>query len=260
MNKYNNLLFKIEENIAFITINRPDKMNALNILTIQEIGKAFDEVYNNNDIKGSIITGSGNKAFIAGADIAEFADFTKEQAFEMSGKGHDVFNKIENCPKPVIAAVNGFALGGGCELAMACHIRVASDNAKFGQPEVALGVIPGYGGTQRLTHLVGKGKAMELILTGDMIKADESYRLGLVNCVVSPEELINKSKEIINKILKNGPLAVAKSIFCINTVQDKDINGFIKEIAEFSNCFETADFKEGTSAFLNKKSPKFTAN
>ena len=199
------ILTRLENNIFTITINRPDKMNALNGEVIADLQNAMQEVYSNDEIKGVILTGSGIKAFVAGADIAEFANYKSAQGKLMASNGHAVFNRIENCGKPVIAAVNGFALGGGCELAMSCHIRVASENAKFGQPEVNLGIIPGYGGTQRLIQYIGKGKALELMMTTDMISANEALAMGLVNHVVAQENLIAKCHEILNKIFTKGP-------------------------------------------------------
>ncbi len=247
-----------EDGITTITINRPDKMNALNIQLLSEIDKAFDEVYDNDEVRGVIITGSGAKAFAAGADIAEFSNFTSEKAKEMSANGHRIFNKIESCSKPVIAAVNGFALGGGCELAMSCHMRLASENAKFGQPEVTLGVIPGYGGTQRLLRYVGMAKGIELLLTADMINAEEALRLGLVNHVTTLEELIPKCKQILQKIMSKSPLVVDQIIACANSYYNKNEDGFELEIDEFGNCFDTDDFKEGTNAFLEKRKANFT--
>ena len=247
-----------EDGITTITINRPDKMNALNIQLLSEIDKAFDEVYDNDEVRGVIITGSGAKAFAAGADIAEFSNFTSEKAKEMSANGHRVFNKIESCSKPVIAAVNGFALGGGCELAMSCHMRLASENAKFGQPEVTLGVIPGYGGTQRLLRYVGMAKGIELLLTADMINAEEALRFGLVNHITTLEELIPKCKQILQKIMSKSPLVVDQIIACANSYYNKNEDGFELEIDEFGNCFDTDDFKEGTNAFLEKRKANFT--
>ncbi len=247
-----------EDGITTITINRPDKMNALNIQLLSEIDKAFDEVYDNDEVRGVIITGSGAKAFAAGADIAEFSNFTSEKAKEMSANGHRIFNKIESCSKPVIAAVNGFALGGGCELAMSCHMRLASENAKFGQPEVTLGVIPGYGGTQRLLRYVGMAKGIELLLTADMINAEEALRFGLVNHITTLEELIPKCKQILQKIMSKSPLVVDQIIACANSYYNKNEDGFELEIDEFGNCFDTDDFKEGTNAFLEKRKANFT--
>lgn len=255
---YENLIYTVEENIAIIKINRPDKMNALNIQTIKEIKKAVKEAKKDDEIRGIIITGEGAKAFAAGADIAEFSEFSVSEAEEMSESGHEAFDSIEHCKKPVIAAVNGFALGGGCELAMSCHMRVASSNAKFGQPEVNLGLIPGYGGTQRLVRLIGRSKATELLLTADIIGAEEAKTLGLINHVVAPEELIAKCKEILQKIAKKSPLAIAQTLRLINHYYDKKDNGFAEEISEFSHCFDTDDFKEGVDAFLNKRQATFT--
>ena len=255
---YTTLLTELANGTLVITINRPDKMNALNKDVIADLGKALDEVYNNDEIKTAIITGAGEKAFVAGADISEFLSLGAEGGSALAKIGQDmVFNKIETCHKPVIAAVNGFALGGGCELAMSCHFRIASANAKFGQPEVNLGLIPGYGGTQRLTQLVGKGKAMELMMTADMIGADEAKALGLVNHVVPQEELIAKAKEILQKIHTKAPVAVAKVIACVNDAAKCVPAGFDNEIARFGECFTTEDMKEGTSSFLEKRKPAF---
>ncbi len=233
-------------------------MNALNKDVINDLSIALDEVYNNADIKTAIITGAGEKAFVAGADISEFLTLSKTEGAALAKRGQDmVFNKIENCPKPVIAAVNGFALGGGCELAMACHFRVASANAKFGQPEVNLGLIPGYGGTQRLTQLIGKGKAMELMMTADMVGADDAKALGLVNHVFPIEELLPKAKEILQKIQTKAPVAVAMVIACVNDAAKGDFRGFDNEIERFGDCFTTEDMKEGTNAFTEKRKPAF---
>jgi len=255
---YSTLLTQIENGTFIITINRPDKMNALNKDVIEDLGNALDEAYNNSEIRSVLITGSGEKAFVAGADISEFLSLGAEGGAALATKGRVlVFDKIENCPKPVVAAVNGFALGGGCELAMACHFRVASVNAKFGQPEVNLGIIPGYGGTQRLTRLIGKGRAMELLMTADMINADEAKTLGLVNHVVSLEELLPKAKEILQKTHMKSPLPLASIIACVNECADGDHHGFDKEIKRFGACFATEDMKEGTTAFLEKRKPVF---
>ena len=257
---YDTLLTTIENNTCVITINRPDKLNALNKNVFNDLDKAIDEVINNPEIKSAIITGSGPKAFVAGADIAEFAGLAKEKAMDLAQRGQDVFFKIENSPKPIVAAVNGFALGGGCELAMACHFRLCSENAKFGQPEVNLGLIPGYGGTQRLTQLVGKGKSMELQMTGNLIDAAEALRLGLVNHITLSEELLAKTKEILQIIHSKAPIAVSKVIQCINTavVNIDNTNGYKKEVAAFGDCFITEDMKEGTTAFLEKRKAIFT--
>ena len=255
---YQTLLTELEKGTLVITVNRPDKMNALNKDVIAELSKVLDEVYSNNEIKSAIITGAGEKAFVAGADISEFLSLGKEGGAALAKVGQDgVFNKIENSPKPIIAAVNGFALGGGCELAMSCHFRIASANAKFGQPEVNLGLIPGYGGTQRLTQLVGKGKSMELMMTADMIGADEAKALGLVNHVVPQEELLAKGKEILQKIHTKAPVAISKVIACVNDAAKCDANGFENEIVHFGECFTTEDMKEGTSAFIEKRKPVF---
>jgi len=255
---YQTLLTNIEAGIMTITINRPDKMNALNKDVIADLAAAMDEVYNNEEIKSVIITGAGEKAFVAGADISEFQQLDAAGGAALAKKGQEsVFDRIENSPKPVVAAVNGFALGGGCELAMACHFRVASANAKFGQPEVNLGLIPGYGGTQRLTQLIGKGKAMELTMTADMVGADEAKALGLVNHVVALEELLAKTREILQKVQTKAPVAVANAIACINDAAKGDAKGFEHEIARFGACFDTADMKEGVGAFLEKRKPVF---
>jgi len=252
---YSTLKTDLEKSIFTVTINRPEKLNALNKTVLAELEKAIDEVYNDNNIRAVIITGAGEKAFVAGADIAEFTEVKDNEGEMLAKKGQDIFFKIENSPKPVIAAVNGFALGGGCELAMACHFRIASSNAKFGQPEVNLGLIPGYGGTQRLTLLVGKGKAMELMMTGNMIGADEALKLGLVNYVESPENLLNKVKEILSVILTKSPLAISKVIEAVNFFFNKD--GFEKEAQLFGEVFSSNDKREGTAAFLEKRKPVF---
>jgi enoyl-CoA hydratase len=255
---YQTLLTDLQNGILIVTINRPDKLNALNKDVIEDLGQLMDDVYSNNDIKSVILTGAGEKAFVAGADISEFISLSNTQGASLAKKGQDsVFNKIENCPKPVIAAVNGFALGGGCELAMSCHFRVASENAKFGQPEVNLGLIPGYGGTQRLTQLIGKGKAMELMMTGDMIGADEAKALGLVNHAYPLAELLPKATEILQKINSKAPLAISKIIACVNEAAKADIKGFDNEISRFGECFETEDMREGTGAFLEKRKAIF---
>jgi len=255
---YQTLLTDLQDGTMVITINRPDKLNALNKDVIDELGKAMDEVYNNNEIKTVILTGTGEKAFVAGADISEFTSLDAAGGELLARKGQDhVFNKIENCPKPVIAAVNGFSLGGGCELAMSCHFRVASENAKFGQPEVNLGLIPGYGGTQRLTQLIGKGKAMELMMTADMISADEAKALGLVNHVFPQTELLSEARKIAQKIQTKAPVAIANVIACVNEAAKGDANGLANEIKRFGACFATEDMKEGTTAFLEKRKPSF---
>ncbi len=255
---YQTILTELLDGTLVITVNRPDKMNALNKDVIEELGKALEDVYKNDEIKAAIITGAGEKAFVAGADISEFSALDGKGGSALAQKGQDlVFSKIENCPKPVIAAVNGFALGGGCELAMSCHFRLASDNAKFGQPEVNLGLIPGYGGTQRLTQLVGKGKSMELSMTGDMIGAEEAKALGLVNHVYPQAELLGQAKKILQKIQSKAPLAITKVIYCVNEAAKADPQGFANEVARFGECFDTDDMREGTSAFLEKRKAAF---
>jgi enoyl-CoA hydratase len=255
---YNTLIINLENNIFTITINRPDKLNALNKDVIKELSAALDEVYNNAEIRSAIITGSGPKAFVAGADITEFLILDAAGGKELAQKGQDmVFNKIENAPKPIVAAVNGFALGGGCELAMACHFRLCSENAKFGQPEVNLGLIPGYGGTQRLTQLIGKGRAMEMLMSANMIDANTALQYGLVNYVVPAEELLNKTKSILELINSKAPLAVAACIKSANAVFDETKNGYKIEIDAFGDCFVTEDMKEGTTAFLEKRKAAF---
>ncbi|MBA3828375.1 MAG: enoyl-CoA hydratase/isomerase family protein [Taibaiella sp.] len=255
---YNTLLTEAQNGTLIITVNRPDKLNALNKDVIEELGKVLEEVYNNEDIKAAIITGAGEKAFVAGADISEFISLDAAAGEDVARKGQlKVFDKIENSPKPIIAAVNGFALGGGCELAMSCHFRIASENAKFGQPEVNLGLIPGYGGTQRLTQLVGKGKAMELMMTGDMVGADEARALGLVNHVFPLTDLMGKTKEIAAKIQLKAPIAVSKIIKCVNDAAKGEKGGFVNEIKAFGECFTTQDMVEGTTAFMEKRKPIF---
>jgi enoyl-CoA hydratase len=253
-----NILIEKDGTVEIITINRPDKLNALNKQTIQEIGDAIREADASQEVTAIIITGSGSKAFVAGADISEFANFNSNEAHALSQQGQSsMFDVIENSSKPVIAAVNGFALGGGLELAMSCHIRIASDNAKMGLPEVTLGVIPGYGGTQRLAQLAGKGKAMELITTAEMIDAHEAHRIGLVNHVTTQEELMERAKKMAHKISRNSTVAIGKAIKAINDGFKDGVNGFETEMTQFGACFETADFKEGTTAFLEKRKPNF---
>lgn len=255
---YENIIAQKNNGVFTITINRETKLNALNVKTLQEIREAVLSIQEDKEVYGIILTGAGTKAFAAGADIAEFANFTIAQGTEMSAAGHAVMNTLEQSKKPVIAAVNGFALGGGCELAMACHMRVASDNARFGQPEVNLGLVPGYAGTQRLVQLIGKGKAIELLTTGDAINAHEAKSLGLVNHVVEQAELIIKCNEIIDKIKTKAPLAIESVIRLVNANLDKKEDGFANEITDFGNFFGTKDFKEGVDAFLNKRKATFT--
>ena len=256
---YENILVATENQIASITINRPTKLNALNVQTIQELHEAFKTLEQSTETKVIILTGEGEKAFVAGADIAEFANFSVDEGAKLAAQGQALlFDFVENLSTPVIAAVNGFALGGGLELAMACHFRVASDNAKMGLPEVSLGVIPGYGGTQRLPQLVGKGRAMEMILTAGMIDAETAKSYGLVNHVVPQAELLNFTKSIASKILKNSPTAISQAINAINANFKESVNGYETEIKNFGACFGTSDFKEGTTAFLEKRKAVFS--
>jgi len=254
---YSTLLIQTENGICTITINRPDKLNALNKTVVAELSNVIDEVYNNPEIKSAIITGAGPKAFVAGADISEFLQLNANEGEELARRGQkNVFDKIENSPKPIVAAVNGFALGGGCELALSCHFIYASENAKFGQPEVNLGLIPGYGGTQRLTQLLGRNRSMELIMTGNMISAKEAMEYGMVNKVTTPEELLPKLKETLEVIQSKAPIAISKVIECVNNF-DHTQEGYDFEIKKFGECFATEDLKEGSSAFLEKRKPNF---
>ena len=254
-----NILIEKQDNLALVTINRPTKLNALNIATINELHTAFTDLNNDSETKVIILTGSGEKAFVAGADISEFAHFSVTEGEQLAAKGQQLlFDFVQNLQTPVIAAVNGFALGGGLELAMSCHFRIASANAKMGLPEVTLGVIPGYGGTQRLAQLIGKGRAMELIMTANMIDAETAKSYGLVNHVVPQEELLDLAKSIATKISNNSSVAIAKAIDAINANFIDGVNGFATEIKNFGASFETADFKEGTTAFLEKRKAIFT--
>lgn len=258
---YENILVDTPNNIATITINRPSKLNALNVATIQELHHAFNTLELNQEIRAIILTGSGEKAFVAGADIAEFAHFSTEEGAHLAEQGQEtLFDFVEKLKTPVIAAVNGFALGGGLELAMACHFRIASENAKMGLPEVSLGVIPGYGGTQRLPQLIGKGRAMEMIMTAGMINAEEAHRVGLVNHVVPQTELLEFSNSIAQKIIKNSPIAIGYAIKAVNANFKDGVNGYETEIKAFGKCFGTEDFKEGTTAFLEKRKADFKGN
>jgi enoyl-CoA hydratase len=255
---YRNILVERNERVATIIINRPEKLNALNIQIFEEFKDLFTELNNDETVRVIILTGSGEKAFAAGADISELNKLDVISAKEFAEKGQLVLSLIGNMDKPVIAAVNGFALGGGCELAMACHFRVASENAKFGQPEVTLGVIPGFGGTQLLTHLVNPGRAMELLVTGGMIDANEALRIGLINHIYQQDELIPKTIEIANKIASNAPIAVKNVLKAVNKANDVTLrNGMQFEAVLFALCCGTTDFKEGTSAFLEKRKPDF---
>lgn len=255
---YPTLLTILENGILTIVINRPDKLNALSKDVFTDLNDVLDEINSNPSIKSVIITGAGSKAFVAGADITEFGGLNKEEAMALAKRGQDTFARIENSSKPIVAAVNGFALGGGCELAMCCHFRVAAENAKFGQPEVNLGLIPGYGGTQRLVQLIGKGKAMELLLSANMIDANEAKQSGLVNHVTTPETLLEHTKKILETINAKAPLAVAGCIKAANAVYDETKDGYSVEIEEFGNAFATEDMKEGTAAFLEKRKANFT--
>lgn len=253
---YENILLQKEDNITVITISRPESLNALNAQTIRELDSALDALDADTSCRVIILTGSGEKSFVAGADIKEFSDFGQEKAEELARTGQNIlFNKIENMTKPVIAAVNGFALGGGLELAMACHIRYASENARLGLPEVTLGLIPGYGGTQRLPKLIGKGRANEMIFSAKMIPAARAKEIGLVNEVYPIEELLTKAKELADGIARNSPMAISKAIHAVN-LSDTD-QGFETEIRSFGELFDLSDKKEGVSAFLEKRKPNF---
>ena len=279
---YKTLHTDLSDAIFTITINRPDKLNAINAQVMDELSEVVTEIYTNAAISSAIITGAGSKAFVAGADISEFQGLTKEEGQALSAKGQDIFMRIASCPKPIAAAVNGFALGGGCELAMACHFRLCTTNARFGQPEVNLGLIPGYGGTQRLTQLVGRGRAIEIMLSGRMVEATEAHTMGLVNyIVVENNELLTKTRELLSIINEKAPLAVARIIECANIAagdgvkngrtdeweadpfggdektNGRSINGFLREQQAFGECFGTEDMKEGAAAFLGKRKPKF---
>ena len=255
---YTNLTYEIDNRINIISINRPNNLNALNIQTFSELDHAVKSSVANPDVRLIIITGSGDKAFVAGADIKEFVNFSMEEAYELSESGHKILSEtIESCPKPIIAAINGYALGGGLEIALACHIRIASENSKMGLPEVSLGVIPGYGGTQRLPQLIGKGRALDMILTGKMIGADDALSFGLINYKTPQDQLMTFAKDLAKKILLNSSNAIKNAIKSVNANFQQDVNGFEVEINEFSKCFETKEFIEGTSSFLNKRKPDF---
>jgi enoyl-CoA hydratase len=255
---YGSVTLAASDGIATLTVNRPDKLNALNAATMAELGEAISEVRGRDDIGGLIVTGAG-RAFVAGADISELAKETAVSARELATEGQRIFRLFETSPKPIIAAVNGFALGGGCELALACHMRIASEQAKFGQPEVKLGICPGYGGTQRLARLVGKGRALQLLLTGETIDAAEAYRLGLVNRVVAADALIPSATEMLRQILANGPLAVAACIEAVDLGLDMSLEGGLAlEASHFGLLAATSDMREGTKAFLEKRPAEFT--
>lgn len=255
---FENIVIEKDNGLAKVVINRPKKLNALNKATISELHTAFKELNADAEVQVILLTGSGEKAFVAGADISEFAHFSEEEGATLARKGQEIlFNFIENLNTPVIALINGFALGGGLELAMACHFRIAAANAKMGLPEVSLGVIPGYGGTQRLSQLIGKGKAMELIMTASMIDAQEAKEYKLVNYVTSSEELHSTAEKLASKIMKNSPVAIGAAISAVNANFKEGVNGYDTEITEFGKCFGTKDFKEGTTAFLEKRKPNF---
>ena len=255
---YNNILLEIRNEISYITINRPKYLNALNSETIEELNEVILSLEDNRSVRSIVITGSGLKAFVAGADIKEFSNFTTEEGENLARKGQEkLFNLLENCSKPTIAAINGFALGGGLELAMSCHIRIASFNSKMGLPEVSLGVIPGYGGTQRLSSLIGKGKAMEMIFTAGMISSEDALKWGLVNSICEQDELLLNCEKIARKISKNSPMAISSAIKSINAGFIEGVDGYEVEIKEFGKCFGTKDFIEGTSAFLEKRKAEY---
>ena len=255
---FQNLEVNFKDKIAVVTINRPENLNALNSQTISELNNCFLDLESNPNVRAVVLTGAGNKAFVAGADIKEFAGFSEEEGKALAQEGQEkLFNTIEQLNTPVIAAINGFALGGGLELAMACHMRLASNSAKMGLPEVTLGLIPGYGGTQRLAQLVGRGRAMEMILSANFIDGKQAYVFGLVNNVVNEQMLLMEALKLAIKISKNSPIAVKSAIKAMNAGFDKNQNGFEVEVNEFGKCFGTNDFKEGVDAFLNKRKPEF---
>ena len=252
------ILSETKDGILHLTISRESKLNALNFNTLEELKNIFNEVNDNKSIRGVIITGAGEKAFVAGADINEIAELNELNARKFAEFGQEVFENIESCHKPVIAVVNGYALGGGCELAIACHMRIATANAKFGQPEVNLGIIPGYGGTQRLTHLIGRTKATEILMTGDMLDASEAKSLGLLNYVeATKEEAIAKAEEMLQKIMSKAPLSIGMIVDCVNAVFAEDENGYQIEANSFARCVKSEDYREGTKAFLEKRKPTF---
>ncbi len=257
MKTYDTILVENEDGILIVTINRPKALNALNDQVFKDLIQLFQEDIDPNILKGVIITGAGEKAFVAGADIKEFVSLDSSKAQVMAQRGQDIYKRIEYFPVPVIAAVNGFALGGGCELAMACHMRIAGSKARFGQPEVNLGIVPGYGGTQRLPRLIGRGKAIELLMTGDMIGAEEAQHLGLVNKVVESGQEIQSAKEMIVKISKKAPLAISEIITTVNDYYDESKDGYQSEVEAFGRLAETEDFKEGAGAFIEKRKAEF---
>jgi enoyl-CoA hydratase len=254
---YEHLQLEVKDRVAFITVKRPEKLNALSDVVVDELARAVDEIVNREDVGGVLITGAG-KAFVAGADIGELANQDPFEAKDRSLRGQDTFRKLETCGKPVVAAVNGFALGGGCELAMACHLRIVSEKAKFGQPEVKLGICPGYGGTQRLPRLVGKGRALDIILSGRMVGAEEALQMGLANRVVPPEDLMEEAEKTLREIMAMGPLAVQLSIEAVDRGLDQSLDeGLLLEANNFALLAATQDMKEGTNAFLEKREPNF---
>ena len=255
---YQTLLTSLDNGIFTITVNRPDKLNAINKQVMTDLHAVINEVEDNAAIEAVILTGAGQKAFVAGADISEFVGLNSGEGMDLARRGQEIFFRFENCTKPIIAAVNGFALGGGCELAMACHFRIAAENAKFGQPEVNLGLIPGYGGTQRLVQLIGKGRALELLMTGGMIDAPTALQYGLVNYVVPQEELLAKATSLLQTITTKAPLAISRCIKAANAVFDHTKDGYEVELEAFGDCFDTDDMKEGAAAFLEKRKPNFT--
>lgn len=255
---FSHLKISNNRSVSTVTINRPDKLNALNMEVIDQLSQCMTQLDKDPSVRCIILTGEGQKAFVAGADISEFANFSVPEGTKLSAEGHEkLFNLVSKLNTPVIAAVNGFALGGGLELAMSCHMRVASDNARMGLPEVSLGVIPGYGGTQRLPELIGKGRAMEMIASAQMIDAATALQYGLVNHVVSQEQLIEKCEEIASKIVRNSPKAIGFAIQAVNASSDSSVDGFAEEVRLFGEAFGTGDFKEGTTAFLEKRKPNF---
>lgn len=258
MANFKNLNLQVDEGILTIQIDRQDKHNALSTVILDELRAAVNEGYDDPAVKGMIITGAGEKAFVAGADIKELTVLNELNGRKFAENGQEVFALIDNCHKPIIAVVNGYALGGGCELALACHLRIATENAQFGQPEVGLGIIPGYGGTQRLTQIVGKSQALEIMMTGKMLSASHAKELGMVNYVLPDKaSAIEKAKEVLGEIFKNAPLAVGLVITCVNAVYSEQENGYQTEANSFANCCKSNDFKEGVAAFMEKRIPDF---
>ncbi|MBX3103190.1 MAG: enoyl-CoA hydratase/isomerase family protein [Bacteroidetes bacterium] len=254
------LAVEVQDNTAIVTINRPEVLNALNRMVLEELGQVFQSLLQEASVKGVILTGAGSKAFVAGADISEIRNLEAGEALGFSAYGQQLFAMIENFPKPVVAVINGFALGGGCELAMACHLRIAAENARFGQPEVNLGLIAGYGGTQRLPRLIGKTKALELLLTGDVIDAVQALQLGLVNAVVPADQALGAAQALLAKCYQKAPLALAYTIEAVNAALNPELNGYQIEATNFARATSSADGKEGTAAFLEKRKPVFTGN